>query len=432
MRRHTARSLGGRVLAVATTLLLGLGLGLVAASPAQAGNTVAIFGHVTLSGGGSAAGAGVTFLRKNDAGNWIETRNTTVNSDGSYGYTMMPTGVYTVRFGRPTGTDYAPEFWNNSYDLANAATINLSVDNTSASGIDAVLGLGGALTITAVEGAAQTPAQTVGVWLYSPLNTSTFMGYTGADGQLVLRGVMPNTYRVSLGKTGYEGECWNDWAACSRFDLVTITAGSAVQTLPVWMNTYPASFTFFSDVPGSSPFYTAIEWMASEGISTGTPVPYERPAYNPLGVVSRQAMALFLFRESGVSYVPSPSPSFADVPPSSGYYAAVQWMYSEGISTGSPNPAGGLPLYKPLDAVSRQAMAQFLIRASDVVFVPGATPHFADVPTTSSAYGAIEWMWYTGISTGTPQPSGLPLYKPLDPVSRQAMAQFLYRRDALP
>jgi hypothetical protein len=40
-------------------------------------------------------------------------------------------------------------------------------------------------------------------------------------------------------------------------------------------------------------------------------------------------------------------------------------------------------------------------------------------------------MAQTGISTGTGQPSGLPLYKPADPVSRQAMAAFLYRLAAL-
>jgi len=39
----------------------------------------------------------------------------------------------------------------------------------------------------------------------------------------------------------------------------------------------------------------------------------------------------------------------------------------------------------------------------------------------------VKWMKDTGISTGTVQSVGLPLYKPIDPVSRQAMAAFLYR-----
>jgi hypothetical protein len=57
---------------------------------------------------------------------------------------------------------------------------------------------------------------------------------------------------------------------------------------------------------------------------------------------------------------------------------------------------------------------------------------FADVPVDAPAAAAVKWMKDTGISTGTVQPSGLPLYKPVDPVSRSAMAAFLYRLAHLP
>jgi lysozyme len=68
----------------------------------------------------------------------------------------------------------------------------------------------------------------------------------------------------------------------------------------------------------------------------------------------------------------------------------------------------------------------------DVSTAP-ATQSFADVPTDLPNFAAaIGWMKSTGISTGTAQPSGLPLYKPVDPVSRQAMAAFLYRLAHLP
>ena len=55
-------------------------------------------------------------------------------------------------------------------------------------------------------------------------------------------------------------------------------------------------------------------------------------------------------------------------------------------------------------------------------------PTFADVTDPAGTfYDYIEWMSQAGISTGTPQASGKPLYKPADSVSRQAMAAFLYR-----
>jgi hypothetical protein len=124
----------------------------------------------------------------------------------------------------------------------------------------------------------------------------------------------------------------------------------------------PATPTF-ADVDASSPFYTAIEWMASRNITTGTAQPNGKPLYKATDPVSRQAMALFLARFSGVEGldVPPTSQSFADVPTSSAPAAAIAWMKSRGISTGTTQPSG-LPLYKPSDPVSRQAMAAFLFR----------------------------------------------------------------------
>jgi hypothetical protein len=189
----------------------------------------------------------------------------------------------------------------------------------------------------------------------------------------------------------------------------------------------------FADVGPSSPFYTYVQWMASTGISTGTAQPTGKPLYKPLDAVSRQAMALFVYRLSTESFTPPAVQTFADVAPGSPFYTAVEWMAHAGISTGTVQPSGK-PLFKPSDAVSRQAMALFLARYEHVdVSTAPATQSFADVPTDLPNFAAaIGWMKSTGISTGTAQPSGLPLYKPVDPVSRQAMAAFLYRLAHLP
>jgi serine protease len=66
------------------------------------------------------------------------------------------------------------------------------------------------------------------------------------------------------------------------------------------------------------------------------------------------------------------------------------------------------------------------------VSTPPTSQSFADVAVDQFGAAAIAWMAQTGISTGTTQPTGLPLYKPGDPVSRQAMAAFLYRLAHLP
>jgi hypothetical protein len=41
-------------------------------------------------------------------------------------------------------------------------------------------------------------------------------------------------------------------------------------------------------------------------------------------------------------------------------------------------------------------------------------------------------MFQSGVSVGTPNPPGKPLYKPVDVVTRSAMTAFLHRFDELP
>ena len=73
-------------------------------------------------------------------------------------------------------------------------------------------------------------------------------------------------------------------------------------------------------------------------------------------------------------------------------------------------------------------MAPFLYRvAGSPTFTTPTAASFADVPTTRPFPREAEWMRASGISTGTAQPTGAPLYKPVDPVTRRAMAAFLHR-----
>ncbi len=190
--------------------------------------------------------------------------------------------------------------------------------------------------------------------------------------------------------------------------------------------------TTFADVSASHPFYANIEWMFTEGISTGSANGDYAPLYKPEDAVSRQAMAAFLFRYSGETFTAPTEPTFADVASTNQFYTAIEWMAFKGISVGTTQPEGK-PTYNPGAAVSRQSMATFLARyAGADISVPPTEQSFADVPLDANTAAAIEWMKTTGISTGTPQASGLPLYRPVSPVSRQAMAAFLNRLDELP
>lgn len=120
--------------------------------------------------------------------------------------------------------------------------------------------------------------------------------------------------------------------------------------------------------------------------------------------------------------------SFNDYAPAaanSSFYEDVMWLSGQHITTG--NADGG---FHPNEAVSRQAMAAFLYRSANLGDQPPAcvTQQFWDVPVKSPFCAEIGWLAASGITTGYPDPGhALPGFHPTAPVSRQAMAAFLYR-----
>lgn len=189
-----------------------------------------------------------------------------------------------------------------------------------------------------------------------------------------------------------------------------------------------AALTRFDDVRLTQPFAADILWLADQGITTGYPDATFRPAL----AVNRDAMAAFLYRASGSPAFTAPATArFADVPPSHPFFREIEWLASVGVTTGTARPDGTV-IYNPGATVSREAMAAFLYRlAGSPAFTPPATPSFADVTTGHPFYAAIEWLAARGITTGTAQPDGTVRYEPGAAVSREAVAAFLHRFDAL-
>lgn len=172
----------------------------------------------------------------------------------------------------------------------------------------------------------------------------------------------------------------------------------------------------------------AIFWMSSEGISTGWDGALGAE-YRPRQPVTRDAMAAFLYRYQGADHAEPASPTFIDVTAeSSDFYVQIEWLAANGYTQGWETPAG--LEYRPLRAIGRDAMAAFLFRvAAPDGYEPPATSYFVDVtPTNSEFYTEISWMYEQGISTGWETSKGRE-YRPLNPVTRDAMASFLFRFD---
>lgn len=181
------------------------------------------------------------------------------------------------------------------------------------------------------------------------------------------------------------------------------------------------------DVPGDHAFCAEIEWATDVGIASG----YGDGTFRPSAAATRQATAAYLHRLAGEPAPASDDPMFDDVPADHTFFDAIQWMGETGLSTGTPTGTGGVR-FDPTTPTSRQAMASFLHRlAGEPAGDPPGTS-FADVVANHPFAEAIGWMASSGISTGTPQADGLPLYEPGHSLSRQASVTFLQRFDALP
>ena len=182
----------------------------------------------------------------------------------------------------------------------------------------------------------------------------------------------------------------------------------------------------FYDVPGAYPFGGYIAWLLSGGFSTGS----ADHTFHPTDAVSRQAMAAFLYRAAGSPNGPTPTCAvapFNDVPVGAPFCGEIKWLTTVGIASGY---AGNL--FKPKDAVSRQAMAAFLYRhaklkgAADAPACTAAA--FVDVQLGAPFCKEIKWLVTKGIASGYADGG----FHPANSVSRQAMASFMYKDTFIP
>lgn len=117
---------------------------------------------------------------------------------------------------------------------------------------------------------------------------------------------------------------------------------------------------------------------------------------------------------------------FWDVPRTHQFCREIDWLASTGVTTGYHDEGQALQGFHPVASVTRQAMAAFLHRygfqgQSDPVCA-GSFRMFKDVPTGGFC-GSIEWLAGAGVTGGYADGG----FHPTAPVSRQAMAAFLYR-----
>lgn len=183
-------------------------------------------------------------------------------------------------------------------------------------------------------------------------------------------------------------------------------------------NTYEALDLFdfsggslFLDVVADSYYEPAVNWLSAEGITGGT-TPF---TFSPDDPVTRGQMATFLFRYQGEPGG-APVSDFSDVARSQYYAEPIDWLYQQGITTGTSSST-----FSPDDIVTRGQMATFLWRMEGRQAAPQAT--FSDVNRGTYYAPAIDWLFERGITTGTSPTT----FSPNQQVTRAQMATFLWR-----
>lgn len=172
---------------------------------------------------------------------------------------------------------------------------------------------------------------------------------------------------------------------------------------------YPFDGTF-RDVSSASVHRRNIEKLAASGITKGCGT----DRFCPEDPVTRQQMASFLTR--ALDLAPAGDPGFTDVAASNVHGADIASLAAAGITKGC-----GDDRFCPTDAVTREQMASFLVRA---LGLPAATTGgFSDVAPGDVHAGTIAALAAAGITKGCSDDR----FCPTDPVTREQMASFLVR-----
>ncbi|MFW2512645.1 bacterial Ig-like domain-containing protein [Demequina sp. SO4-13] len=117
---------------------------------------------------------------------------------------------------------------------------------------------------------------------------------------------------------------------------------------------------------------------------------------------------------------------FTDVPESLEHFESIMWLADQGITNGWVTEDG--TEFRPFANITRDAMAAFLYRyaGEPEVTLPSESPFVDITPTNTEFYEEIVWLAQEGISTGWTV-NGEQEFRPFEPITRDAIAAFLYR-----
>ncbi len=179
-------------------------------------------------------------------------------------------------------------------------------------------------------------------------------------------------------------DIWNADLGANKIGSTSIRQGQSSTQKP-WKNP-------FEDVQADAWYYSAIEYVHSTGLTTGTSD--DPMLFSPDMPLTRGMLTAILYRQAGSPE--ADTNSFSDVPAGQYYAAAVSWAAKAGIVTGT-----GDNQFKPEDAITREELAVILYRYSGSPAVTDKFAGFHDADRISDwAKQAVAWALEQGVMTG--------------------------------
>lgn len=159
---------------------------------------------------------------------------------------------------------------------------------------------------------------------------------------------------------------------------------------PFTLRTGPAPNGFVDVGPADA---DAVDWMTAVDITTGYP---QDNTFRPLTQLNRQQMAAFLYRLAGrPPFTPPSTLTFTDVRTTHAFYREIEWLATQGITTGYPDGT-----FRSNTQLNRQQVAAFLYRTAGATSTSVDEP-FTDVSPSHAFRKEITWVWSQGLMDGT-------------------------------
>ncbi|MBU4214240.1 MAG: carboxypeptidase regulatory-like domain-containing protein [Actinobacteria bacterium] len=403
-----------------------------------------ISGRVTNSSGVGVSGVSVNAGSDNGSG------YATTRSDGTYSITSgISGGTYLVSF-LGSGT-YASEFYADASTSATATTVSVAEGGTR-TGVDAVLGVAGSISVTALDPTTHQPVA-VGPQLLDASGTWDGPSFdSGGDMPWEAGGLRAGAVKVAFARSSadtpyvaqyYQAPSSTTTSLAAASD-VTITAGGATSVTATLQTGAQITGKVVDTAGDPVVGYEVVAFVDDESLASrythtradGTyAITGLLPGRYQVAVPRSNLVGDDTFYGSGVK--PS-SPNvtvtgtsttagiditvetpFVDIQPGASFASDITWLGGKGIT--KPGSDGQ---FGPGGPVQRAAMAAFLYRAAgSPPYTPPTTSPFSDVKTTDAFYKEMSWL----SSTGVTKPGADGRFGPNDPVNRSAMAAFLYR-----